>query len=79
MFGFHTQVMLQAPYSTLILSWPADHIGWRLLVQTNGPTVGLSTNSDSWFVVPNAEFTNQVIVPLATRSSTAVFYRLVYP
>jgi fibronectin type 3 domain-containing protein len=60
--------------STLQLGWPADHIGWRLEMQTNSRSIGLWTN---WFAIPGSEMTNQVTVPLdATNDS--VFYRLVY-
>jgi fibronectin-binding autotransporter adhesin len=57
----------------LMLSWPADHIGWRLQAQTNA--TGLSTN---WFNVPNAILTNQMSVTLDP-TGRCVFYRLVYP
>src|SRR5262249_4641106 len=37
--------------SQLTLSWPADHIGWRLQVQTNSLNVGVSGN---WVDVPGS-------------------------
>jgi fibronectin-binding autotransporter adhesin len=59
----------------LTLSWPADHIGWRLQAQTNSPSVGLTT---SWFDVPNTSATNQITFTLDPTAGS-VFYRLIYP
>jgi autotransporter-associated beta strand protein len=61
--------------ANLTLSWPADHTGWRLQVQTNSLSAGLGTN---WFDVAGSTTTNSVNIPMdATQGS--VFYRLVYP
>jgi autotransporter-associated beta strand protein len=59
----------------LTLSWPADHLGWRLQVQTNDMFTGLSTN---WWDVPNSAATNQVVLPVSPANSS-VFFRLIYP
>ncbi len=59
----------------LQLSWPADHLGWRLEVQTNSLSSGLGTN---WVTVPGSTgvtATNMLISP----ANESVFYRLVYP
>jgi autotransporter-associated beta strand protein len=61
--------------TTLTLSWPADHTGWRLLAQTNTIGKGLGTN---WSPVPGSASVNSVIVPLNPGNGT-VFYRMVYP
>jgi hypothetical protein len=61
--------------NTLTLSWPGDHLGWRLQVQTNMTGIGLTTN---WFTVPGSDQvtgTNLTINPV----NGATFYRLVYP
>jgi hypothetical protein len=55
------------------LNWPADHIGWRLEMQTNTNTAGLGTN---WLTVSGSTATNLFIVPIANVSS---FFRLAYP
>jgi cellulose 1,4-beta-cellobiosidase len=53
----------------LQLSWPADHTGWRLQVNTN-----LSTTN--WLDVAGASTTNQI----TTQPTNAnAFFRLVYP
>jgi hypothetical protein len=59
----------------LTLSWPADHIGWRLRAQTNFYSVGLGTN---WLNVPNSTSTNQMTFTLDPIAGS-VFYQLVYP
>jgi fibronectin-binding autotransporter adhesin len=55
----------------LNLSWPADHVGWRLQVQTNN----LGT---TWLDVPNSRSINQIILTIDP-SVGSVFYRMVYP
>lgn len=54
-------------------AWPADHLGWRLEMQTNALNGGLGTN---WFTVFTS--TNQMTVPI-NPANGSVFYRLVYP
>jgi autotransporter-associated beta strand protein len=61
--------------NNLNLSWPADHTGWRLQVQTNSLSVGLA---DNWFTWPGSEATNAVAVPIDP-ANPSVFLRLVYP
>jgi hypothetical protein len=53
------------------LSWPANHIWWRLEAQTN-------SLAGVWFTVPNSASTNQVSIPIDPSVSNA-FFRLVYP
>ena len=70
-----TNVTWQVVGNQLQLSWPQDHLGWRLLIQTNDLTKGLSTN---WTTVPNSTnimATNIVISP----TNRSVFLRLAYP
>ena len=62
----------------LSLSWPADHSGWRLLVQTNHLNLGLSENIADFATVPGSTATNQVSLPISGGVS-AEYYRLVYP
>ncbi len=59
----------------LQLSWPADHTGWRLEVQTNNLGVGLGAN---WFTIPASTTTNLMQIPVAPAQGS-VFYRLAYP
>jgi len=70
-----TNLVLQASGGHLQLSWPQDHLGWRLQIQTNTLGLGLATN---WVTVPNSTnvmATNIVVNP----TNGAVFLRLVYP
>lgn len=62
----------------LTLSWPAGHLGWRLLVQTNNLAAGLSTNPADWGDVPGSSTVNSVTIPIDT-TKPSVFYRMVYP
>ena len=56
----------------LTLSWPTDHTGWTLQVQTNSLGKGLGTN---WVDVPGSTSINTVSIPITTTNGT-VFYRL---
>jgi hypothetical protein len=64
--------------SNLTLSWPADHVGWRLLMQTNNLNGGISLNTNDWTTVSSSQQTNQVTLPVAP-ALPAEFYRLIYP
>jgi autotransporter-associated beta strand protein len=59
--------------STLQLTWPSDHTGWRL--ETNAVDL---FNPAFWFTLPGSSATNQVFLPIDP-SSTNVFFRLTYP
>jgi F5/8 type C domain/Right handed beta helix region len=61
--------------NTIALSWPTDHLGWRLQVQTNPLGTGLGAN---WVTLPGSDTitsTNITINP----TGGAVFYRLASP
>jgi polygalacturonase len=58
--------------STLMLTWPFDHIGWRLQTQTN------SLVATNWVEVPGAATTNVLLLNPGL-SNGCVFYRLIYP
>jgi hypothetical protein len=62
----------------LMLSWLADHTGWRLLVQTNNLAVGISSNTNDWTTVAGSSTTNQMSITIDPTKPTE-FYRLVYP
>jgi autotransporter-associated beta strand protein len=70
-----TNITYSVNGSNLTLSWPADHIGWILQGQTNGPNGGLGTN---WAPVAGSASTNSVVVPI-NRANGSAFYRLVSP
>jgi hypothetical protein len=59
--------------NSLTLSWPADHRGWRLQVQTNQS--GIGTN---WVTLPGSELVTSTNLPI-NPAHRAVFYRLIYP
>jgi len=57
------------------LSWPSDHLGWRLQSQTNVLSIGLGTN---WVDVPNSTNATQATLPI-DGGNGSVFFRLVFP
>ena len=59
----------------LTLSWPTDHIGWRLQTQTNTATAGLGTN---WVDVTGSTTTNLMNFTIDPASNT-VFFRMIFP
>ncbi len=66
---------MQVVGGQLQLSWPQDHLGWRLQIQTNDLSGGLSTN---WVTVPNS--TNVMATDIdISPTNGSVFLRLVYP
>ena len=73
-----TNIVSSVTGNVLTLSWPADHTGWRLLVQTNNLANGISSNTNDWTTVPGSSgvdletITNNLLLP-------DEFYRLVYP
>jgi regulation of enolase protein 1 (concanavalin A-like superfamily) len=75
-------VSLVSPYFNVVmnqgqvsLTWPEDHTGWSLEVQTNTLVSGLGTN---WVLVPGSTLTNQLTFH-ANPANPSVFFRLVYP
>ena len=70
-----TNIVLQAGAGILQLSWPQDHLGWRLQIQTNSASQGMGSN---WVTVPNS--TNVMATSLGIHPTNgAVFLRLAYP
>lgn len=59
----------------LKLSWPADHTGWRLEVQTNARSASIGTNWATW---SGSTATNQIFVPIIPTNGS-VYLRLAYP
>lgn len=57
------------------MSWPEDHLGYRLELQTNTLQVGISTNWATW---PNSWQVTQTNIPFVV-TNPAVFFRLVHP
>ncbi len=70
-----TNLVYQSTNGGITLSWPSDHLGWRLQSQTNSLGAGLGTN---WFDVPDSAGTTNLFLPLNTNEGS-VFYRLIFP
>ena len=58
--------------NNLQISWPLDHLGWRLQIQTNDLNSGLGTNWIDWPGATNVVQTNLIINP----ANGSVFLRL---
>ncbi len=63
----------------LNLSWPADHLGYRLLVQTKNLNKGVSSNTNDWGTVVGSTLTTTTNLPIIKVGVTNEYYRLVYP
>jgi hypothetical protein len=73
-----TNITATVSGSTLTLSWPADHTGWRLLVQTNNRASGISSKTNDCMTVPGSSGIDQTNITIDPTLPTE-FYRLVYP
>jgi hypothetical protein len=73
-----TNITAAVSGNVLQLSWPVDHTGWRLLVQTNHLAAGVSSNTNDWATVPGSAGINQTSITINPADPTE-FYRLVYP
>ena len=73
-----TNIVATLNGNTLSLSWPADHLGWRLLVQTNHLSAGISMDTNDWTTVSGSAGINQTNITIDPTKPTE-FYRLVYP
>ena len=60
------------------MSWPIDHLGYRLLVQTNNLDLGVSSHLSDWGTVLGTTTTNRATLSLITTNRNE-YYRLVYP
>jgi autotransporter-associated beta strand protein len=69
-----TNITASVSGGNLNLSWPSDHLGWRLQAQTNSINTGLGTN---WFDVVNTAGVTNISIPVNSAAG-AIFYRLVY-
>jgi hypothetical protein len=73
-----TNLLFAGNAGNLNLSWPPDHTGWRLLVQTNPPGAGLNPNTNAWFLVPGSSSVNSESIPI-NPSAGSIFYRMAFP
>jgi hypothetical protein len=66
--------------TTLVLSWPADHVGYRLLTQTNNLNKGVSKVASDWGPYNGGyNTTNGANIPIIKTGVTNQYYRLTYP
>ena len=67
-----------ASATSLTLSWPADHLGYRLLVQTSNLDRGISSNPNDWATVAGSTTVTTTSLPIV-KTNLNEYYRLVYP
>jgi autotransporter-associated beta strand protein len=65
--------------NNLVLSWPADHLGYRLLVQTNNLNKGVSGNINDWGTVAGSQSITATNIAIIKSGVTNQYYKLVYP
>ena len=70
-----TNIVTSVSGDQLTLSWPSDHIGWRLQLQTNALDTGIDGN---WFDVAGSTVTNQMTFTIDPANPT-VFFRMILP
>jgi hypothetical protein len=70
-----TSLIFDRSGSQMQLTWPPDHTGWTLQMQSNPLNVGLGTN---WVDVTGSTNVNSLSMPITTTNGCA-FFRLVYP
>ena len=73
-----TNIVFAVNGTNLNFSWPTDHIGWRLIAQTNHLANGISGNTNDWGTVAGSANTNLVTIPIDP-AKPMEFYRLIYP
>jgi autotransporter-associated beta strand protein len=65
--------------NNLVLSWPADHLGYRLLTQTNNLNKGVSGNINDWGTVAGSQSITSTNIAIIKAGVTNAYYKLVYP
>jgi len=65
--------------NSLVLNWAADHLGYRLLVQTNNLNKGVSGNTNDWATVANSTSITATNIAIIKAGVTNEYYKLVYP
>ena len=70
-----TNIVSSVSGNQLTLSWPADHIGWKLQSQTNALSTGITA---TWYDMAGSTATNQMTFTIDPANPT-VFYRMIYP
>ena len=65
--------------TNLVFSWPADHLGYRLLVQTNNLNKGVSGNINDWGAVSGSQSVIATNITIIKAGVTNMYYKLAYP
>ena len=73
--SYSTNIIATVTGNLLTVSWPATHLGWELMSQTNSLSTGLGNNWVTNYGTAGVLSTNFTINP----ANGSVFYRLVHP
>jgi hypothetical protein len=73
-----TNITCSVSTSNVTFSWPAEHLGWTLMTQTNNLARGLSLNTNDWSRIAGSQTNTQFRISRDAISGPG-FYRLVYP
>ena len=71
-----TNIVATVNGNQLTLTWPADHIGWRLQAQTNSTGGGI--NNTNWVDVAGSSSVNSVPITIYPTNGPT-FFRMIYP
>jgi autotransporter-associated beta strand protein len=69
-----TNLVVSVSGNQIVLSWPADHIGWLVQAQTNNVSTGLGNN---WVTIPGSDTVN-AITNTINPANGSVFYRMIH-
>jgi hypothetical protein len=76
--NYSTNISYTVGSGALTIAWPTTHLGWILQNQTNSLSVGLTTNANTWYDIPNTANVTSTNLPVIQANPT-VFYRLRHP
>lgn len=76
--SYPTNITSVVSNGTLMISWPATHLGWLLQSQTNALTTGLVAGTNAWHDLLGSASVVSTNLPI-NPASPAVFYRLRHP
>jgi hypothetical protein len=76
--NYPTNITASVSGGTLMVGWPATHLGWILQSQTNTLSVGLTTPTNTWLDIPGSDAVTQTNLGINPVNPT-VFFRLRHP
>lgn len=71
----HPQLSVGWSGSSMTISWPEGYTGWKLQVQTQNLSAGVSLNPADWELVEGSTTTHTMVLPIDAKKPSA-FYKL---